>query len=309
MEQMDEARNQHGSVTPSTAAPYLWMLCGSLAFALMGIQARAAKDLACDWPIVALARASLPLLFGIIIARAAGARLVFLRPRTLWIRSIAGSISLVCTFYALTQIPVADVFTVTNMFPIWVAVLSWPLLGEPPPRSVWLSVACGIAGVWLIQEKPFAGVNWIILLAVAASFSTAVAMLGLHRLRELDIWAIVVHFSAVALCFCLVVVFVHVMAYPGAAQISGLDGRVWWLLLGIGVSATVGQLCLTKAFVAGTPGKVSVVALAQVPFALTLERIIWDRSIDAVTVLGILLVLAPTAWVMISNRSEGQLFD
>jgi drug/metabolite transporter (DMT)-like permease len=302
---MAEVKNQNGSVTTSPVLPYLWMLCGSIAFGLMGVQARAAQEYGCDWPIVALGRASLPLLFGIIIARASGARLVFLRPRILWIRSIAGSISLVCTFYALTHLPVADVFTVTNMFPIWVAVLSWPLLGEPPPRSVWLSVACGVAGVWLIQEAPFAGVNWIILIAVAASFSTAVAMLGLHRLRELDIWAIVVHFSAVAFCFCLGVVLIR-----GAdTQISTWDARVWWLLLGIGVSATFGQLCLTKAFVGGAPGKVSVVALAQVPFALALEGIIWERTIDLVTVLGIFLVLAPTAWVMISNRSEGQLFD
>jgi drug/metabolite transporter (DMT)-like permease len=302
---MAETTNQNGRATSSAALPYAWMLCGSFAFALMGIQARAANDFGCEWPVVALARALLPLLFGMAVARAAGARLVLWRPRVLWIRSIAGSISLVCTFYALTHLNVADVFTVTNMFPIWVAVLSWPLLGESPPRSVWLSVACGVAGVWLIHEPSLAGADWIILIAVAASFSTAVAMLGLHRLQELDTWAIVVHFSAVALCFCLGVILIRGVD----TRISALDARIWWLLLGIGATATVGQLCLTKAFVAGAPGKVSVVALAQVPFALALEWTIWQRSIDAVTVLGILLVLAPTAWVMVSNRSEGQLFD
>jgi len=281
------------------------MLCGSFAFALMGIQARAAKEYGCAWPVIALARASLPLLFGVIIARASGARLVFWRPRILWIRSIAGSVSLVCTFYALTHLPVAYVFTVTNMFPVWVAVLSWPLLGEAPPASVWLSMACAITGVWLIHEPSLEGANWIILCAVAASLSTAVAMLGLHRLRELDIWAIVVHFSAVALMFCLVTALVN----WEELHVSALGVRVWWLLLGIGVSATVGQLCLTKAFVAGAPGKVSVVALLQVPFALALEGLIWDRAVNVVTVLGIVLILVPTAWVMISNRSEGQLFD
>jgi hypothetical protein len=41
--------------------------------------------------------------------------------------SIAGSISLVCGFYAMTHYPVSEVLTLTNMFPLWVAVLSLPL--------------------------------------------------------------------------------------------------------------------------------------------------------------------------------------
>jgi drug/metabolite transporter (DMT)-like permease len=282
------------------------MLCGSLAFALMGIQVRAAGAY-CDWPITALARASLPLLFGVIIARASGARLVFFRPGTLWIRSIAGSISLVATFYIIAgrHLPVADVFTVTNMFPIWVAVLSWPMLGETPSASVWVSVACGVVGVWMIQEPSLEGAFRFILIAVAASFSTAVAMLGLHRLRHIDVWAIVVHFSAVALAFCLAVFFVYERDTP----FPDLDARTWWLLLGIGVSATVGQLFLTKAFSAGAPGKVSVVALAQVVFVLVFEVVFWGRVIDVWTILGIGLVLAPTAWIMIKKESEGPIYE
>ena len=59
-------------------------------------------------------------------------------------RSIAGSISLVCGFYAMTHYPVSEVLTLTNMFPLWVAVLSLPLLGEWPSFDVWPAVAvCG----------------------------------------------------------------------------------------------------------------------------------------------------------------------
>jgi drug/metabolite transporter (DMT)-like permease len=282
--------------SPHPALPYVWMLCGSLAFALMGVQARAAGEL-CDWPIIAVARALFPLFFGVVIARASGARLVFLRPGTLWVRSIAGSISLICTFFAVTRLPVADVFTITNMFPIWVAVLSWPLLGETPQASVWLAVASGVAGVWMIQEPPLEGGHWIILLAVASSFSSAIAMIGLHRLRHLNAWAIVVHFSLVALFLCLAVL----VLWRGDYRLADLDARVWWLLCGIGACATVGQLFLTKAFTEGAPGKVSVVALAQVVFALGLEMALFGRSIDSWTIAGIGLVLAPTAWMMISR--------
>src|SRR5262245_43315909 len=131
------------------------MLLGSLAFASM---AALAHDLAaqCDWQIVAFVRAVLACLFALILAWSAGARLVVWRPGVLWARSIAGSISMVCSFYAYARLPVADVLTLTNMFPIWVALLCWPLLHEAPSGSVWLSVFSGVAGVVLMQQPHLA---------------------------------------------------------------------------------------------------------------------------------------------------------
>jgi drug/metabolite transporter (DMT)-like permease len=80
-------------------------------------------------------------------------QLVFLRPGTLWIRSIAGSLSVLCNFYALSHLPVSDALTLTNMFPVWIAVLSWPFLGRFPERDVWLSVGCSICGVMVMQQS------------------------------------------------------------------------------------------------------------------------------------------------------------
>ena len=136
-------------------------------------------------------------------ALAGKTKFVIWKSRTLWIRSIAGSISVVCTFFALNRLPVSDVLTLTNMFPIWVALLSWPVLKERPTAGVWLSVASGLIGVVLIQQPHFAQGNFATLVALASSLSTAVAMLGLHRLYYLETEAIVVHFSAVAVLFCV----------------------------------------------------------------------------------------------------------
>src|SRR5262249_60082622 len=110
-----------------------------VAFASMGALAHALGG-SCTWQVVALARTALPLLLVTPLALAGGARLVVFRPRTLWMRSIAGSFSMMATFFAITHLPISDVFTLTNMFPIWVAVLSWPLLKEPPAPGVWLAV-------------------------------------------------------------------------------------------------------------------------------------------------------------------------
>lgn len=273
--------------------PYLWMLAGSAAFALMGILAHAAGE-RCGWQLIALARSSIPLVLVAAWALTTDVPLVFWRPRTLWMRSIAGSISLLCTFFALTRLPVSDVFTLTNMFPIWIAMLSWPMLGEAPAGHVWLSVVSGVAGVALIQQPHFAEGNFAALVAVTASFSSAFAMIGLHRLRTIDTRAIVVHFSAVALVMCLACFLLFEWTGP---PLAALDVRTGLQLLGVGVLATVGQLCLTRAFATGQPARVSVVGLTQIVFAMLLD-VLLGHTLGGLTLLGVLLVVVPTAWLM-----------
>jgi drug/metabolite transporter (DMT)-like permease len=126
-------------------------------------------------------------------------------------------------------------------------------------------------------------------------------MLGLHRLQDIDPRAIVVHYSAVGLLVCLVL-------FPwlaGETPRAGLDKPMTVaMLLGVGLTATIGQIFLTKAFAAGPPAKVSVVGLAQVVFAFLFDRLFWGRSFEPLTILGMALVLAPTAWLMLRRDPE-----
>jgi drug/metabolite transporter (DMT)-like permease len=211
-------------------------------------------------------------------------------------RSVAGSVSLVCTFFAMTRnVPLSNVLAITNTFPIWVALLQWPLVGEKPARSVWLSVFTAVAGVFFILDPNLEDGNVATLCAVVASLATALAMLGLHRLQWLDTRAVVVHFSGVGLVFCLVALATTEHRLP-LAQLSEL--RTVWMLLGVGLSATVGQLFLTKAFTIGSPAKVSVVGLTQIVFTMLLA----GEALDLQRLLGLGLVIVPTAWVMVTRR-------
>jgi drug/metabolite transporter (DMT)-like permease len=276
------------------------MLLGSFAFSCMVVLSHQLAG-RCDWRITALARSLLALSFAAAVARAAGARLVFLRPLTLWVRSLAGSVSLVCTFYAQSLLRPPELLTITNTFPIWVAVLSWPLLRERPSGMVWVSALAGMLGVFLIQDPQLQGGAGAAAVAFVASLSTAVAMLGLHRLQGLHPLAIVVHFSAVASGVCLALCFVG----PGDPEWQQtLTPGTLERLLGVGVAATVGQWFLTKAFAAGPPAKVSLVGLTQIVFAAGFDVALEHRSFDPTTLLGIGLVMAPTAWLMAARGQE-----
>jgi drug/metabolite transporter (DMT)-like permease len=276
------------------------MLAGCVAFAVMGCAAHLlAEERHCDWQVVAVARAGMALVFALTLARAAGIPLVLWRPGSLWIRSLAGSVSMVATFYALTRLPVSQVLTVTQMFPLWVALLSWPLLGESPGRGTWLAVGCAVAGMALIQQPDLSEGNLATAAAAVASLFTAVAMLGLHRLRGLDPWAIVAHFSAVALVFCTAALFLFDRPTPLDLLLAP---RPLLLLLTLGVTATAGQLFLTRAFAGGSPTRVSVVGLTQIVFALPLDLLLLDKSLPAVSLVGIALILVPTACLTLAGH-------
>src|SRR6478752_2957609 len=195
----------------SAALPYLCMLLGAASFAVMAMFTVALKEQV-DWQWIAIARTGLAMTFAAIMATAAGKRLVFFRPRKLWMRSIAGSVSLVGGFYAMTHYPVSEVLTLTNMFPLWVAVLSLPLLGEWPSSDVWPAVLIGIVGIVLMQQpqidvNQFSAGKWAVAAAIISSFTSAVAMIGLHQVREIDPRAVVAHFSGVALACCIAALF------------------------------------------------------------------------------------------------------
>jgi drug/metabolite transporter (DMT)-like permease len=161
------------------------------------------------------------------------------------------------------------------------------------------AILAGVAGVALVEQPHFESGNLGVFSALAAAVFTAVAMLGLHALSDVDPRAIVVHFSAVATVFCL---GAYALGHVGGtlrhdpARLG--DPNVVLMLVGMAGTATVGQILLTLAFGYGAPAKVSVVGLTQIVMALAFDVWLENRVINAATLVGTVLVIAPTAWLL-----------
>jgi len=69
----------------------------------------------------------------------------------------------------------------------------------------------------------------------------------------------------------------------------------------VGIAATIGQVFLTKAFAAGPPARVSVVALTQVVFAMGFDIVLWHHAFSLTTLAGMARVMAPVAWLLFSQ--------
>jgi drug/metabolite transporter (DMT)-like permease len=270
------------------------MLCGAVAFSVMATLA-SSLGATFPWQWIAVGRSTVPFLVFWALAWFGRVPLPLWKPGTLWIRSLAGSLSLVLTFFALTRLPSSDVLTLTNIFPVWVVVLSWPLLGHRPTWGMAFSALIAVAGCALILQPHFAEGNLATFAALAASLTTSVAMMGLHRLHRFPTLAIVWHFSGVSLLFCFAAIQLFEVA-PRGSEPATLAS--WVTLVGVGVAAMLGQFCLTKAFTLGVPARVSVIGLTQVGFVVVFEMLFRGRIVGPTTLAGMALVLAPTAWLL-----------
>ena len=281
-------------------APYLHMLWGSLAFAGMGAFGHLAGE-SCSWQWVAVARTSVAFVIAFIVAKLCGVRLVFWKPGTLWIRSLAGSAGLLGNFYALTHLPISDALTLSNTSPIFVTLLLWLVFGQKPNTSTLMAVLLGVGGIVLIQQPHFQSGWFACLMALGGALGTSIAMLGLNRLQSVDPRAVVTHFSGVSsvttMIFLLATGVLAQGTPPAGVKESGF-------LLMTGVSGVLGQFGMTLAFSKGHAARVSVVILSQILFAFILDLVIWHRAINAVSVIGMMLVAAPTGWLILHDASK-----
>jgi drug/metabolite transporter (DMT)-like permease len=295
-------------MTSSGLRPYIWMLCGCGWFSAMALLTSGLGADKIAWQTLATVRSGVAFALATLVALALGVKLVAIGPRALWLRSIAGSCSMLSTFYALANLHASEVLTLTNTFPVWVALLSWPLVGEKPSGGVWIAVVVAVCGVALAvyprESDPAAAEAFRLapaLSAVAASLFTAFAMLGLNRLKAIAPMAVVVHFSAVSTLFCAAAFLIFPLrAGPDPFASTAMTAR----LFGIGVTAMVGQVFLTLAFSRGTATKIAVVGLSQVAMVMGVEAAFGWKSFTPMNLLGTLLILGPTAWLMTRERTS-----
>lgn len=277
------------------------MLLGASSFAAMNALARGMSRL--PWPTLAFTRALFGLGIALALARARGASLAIADRRLMWRRSLAGSTGMLCTFYALTHMPLADATALLNTTPLWIAALAWVTLRERVSRRVGLALAVAFAGVLLVERPGLRGDGLAGLVALGAGAASALAMVSLRRLSGETPEAVVVHFSAVA-CAVMGAASALWCAAHGLPPIP--TGREALGLVMMGVTATAGQLAITRAYALDKAARVGAAGWAQVALALGVDAAVFRRLPDGATLAGIALLLASGALLVDDARREGR---
>lgn len=263
------------------------MALASLCFAAMNTLASDAGRRGLPWQASAAARAVLGLLVALGIALAQGVPLRVRDGRTLALRCLAGTLGMLGTFFSLRHMPLADATALLNTTPLFIALAAWYELGEAPGRRVLAALLVALLAIGLL-ERPTLGAGHLVgLAALGAACSSAVAMVALRRLGHEPAATVVVYFTAFA-----AVITAALLGARCATEGCALPDRVVTLeLLGIGVTATLGQLAMTRAYALDRAARVGAAGWLQLVLNLAADRVVQGRRAPPSTLAGVALML------------------
>jgi drug/metabolite transporter (DMT)-like permease len=250
------------------------------------------------WPAVAFVRIATNFSVVLLLLRLRGEPFVIFAPFELWLRSLFGSCSLLCTFYAVTHLPVTDQVTLSATGPIWVAVILAIVFRQHIPRRAWGHAVLALAGVYVMQRPTFSAESLPVFMALLAALLGAAAMVSLSRCQDLPKLTIVAHFSMVG-----TIITLGVCAFADGPLVLNpqLSGGLWLWLLAMGLAGTFGQIFLTAAYIHGNPSMVALIGISQIVFAAIFDLAVWGYTFDIWKVAGVAIIAIAIALSVLGN--------
>lgn len=220
----------------------LWMIGAIVSFSSMAIAGRAVS-FELDTFEIMLFRSLTGIVIVLGVARLAGTLGQVNRQQLglHGIRNLAHFTGQNLWFYALTVIPLAQVFALEFTTPIWVILLSPLLLGERITAIGALAAALGFAGVMIVTQPGQTAISTGTIAAATAAIGFALTAIFTRRLtRTQTITCILFWLTIMQAVFGLVAAgFDGDIALPSAASVP-------WLIL-IGCAGLLAHFCLTTA--------------------------------------------------------------
>ncbi len=199
----------------------------------------------------------------------------------------AGFAGMFATFYGYAHLPMAMVTALGFAMPIFLAILSVPMLGERLTAGRAASVAAGLVGV-LVVLRPWRTEGTLelgpALVVVVGVMAWALAMVSIRRMGqagERNI-TIVLWFSIATSVFSAVL-SVPVWVMPSAFE--------WPALVGIGLISGAAQLLMTEGYRSGEATMLAPFEYGAIIYTVALGWAIWNEVPGPWETLGIVSLI------------------
>lgn len=275
----------------------LWMIAASLLFACMGVCVKLGSAQFSAAELVFWRGFIATLILGsYVLAR----RLSLATPyaRTHVVRGLAGFISLVMYFYAISLIPLAAAVTLNYTSPLFLALLLVLWLKEPVRRGFYGALTAGFIGVIFLLQPTLGGDQWLgAVFGLGSGIISSIAYLNVRRLGELGEpeWRTVFYFSALSALGGL-------PWFLTASPFHAIDLRGWLLLLGVGSFGALAQLCMTAAYKRGKTLVSASLAYSTVIFSSVFGMLLWDETLPWTGWMGVVLIVASGLLATVLSR-------
>ncbi len=304
----------------------------AIAFVLFGVLAISVNDmmikqLSGGYPLheIVFVRALIGIIFSLGLVQIEGGWRILKTNQAGWhlLRGGFVVVSNMTFFLALAAIPLADATALFFAAPLFITLLSIPILGEKVGVMRMSAVAVGFVGV-IIMQRPWADAQslqasrLVLLLPVVAALTYALNQLMTRKLGvNSKASALSVYIQGV---FLLVSVGFYVVAGDGRfvdgdsapSLVFLLRAWVWpasgdlWVFLGLGVNSAVIGYCLSQAYRIADAATVAPFEYVGLPLSVFWGLTIFgDLPVFEVWI-GIALILASGLFVFVRERQKAR---
>lgn len=206
------------------------------------------------------------------------------------IRSFLGVLSMSFWLWSLSKLPLGTSMTLTYTTPLFMAagVLIYDAVKHIRPEwSLAIASIVGFAGVAMVMQPEFTTTQlWGVAAGLASALLGAITAVQIRQLAQLHepSWRVVFYFSAL----CIPVGLIGHFAWEPALHV---DWTTVWYAVGIGLSATVAQIAVTKAWSGGNLLVNAIVQYAGILFGAAIGAILYGDTVSLRAALGMLIIV------------------
>ena len=183
-------------------------------------------------------------------------------------------------FFAITVIPLAQVFALEFTTPIWVILLSPILIGERITKIGAIAAAIGFIVILIVARPDPEAINAGLISAALCAIAFALTAIATRKLTQTEtITCIMFFLTAIQACLGLIFAgFDGNIALPNAQTLP-------WVCL-IGVAGLTAHFCMTKALSIAPASVVMPIDFARLPIIAVVGIMLYDEPVDALIFLG-----------------------
>lgn len=280
----------------------LLMLCATAVFLLMGATIKGMAGHV-PWPEIMFFRCAVAVPLVVLLAASRGDANFATRRigGHVW-RAFSGTLAMICSFFSLTVLPLAEQTALTYSTPLFVTLLAIPFLGERPGAARWTAVLVGFGGILVIALGQGAfivsGPRDVLYLlgfsaAVIHGLFSAITTLLVRSLSATEKSTTIVLWQSLLMSLLTALALPFVWVTPSLGELA--------LLVCVGLLGGVGQLLLTEAWASAQVSAVAPFSYTALLWAALFGWIAWGEVPGVWTWAGAgLIVLAGLAML----RSE-----
>ncbi len=211
-------------------------------------------------------------------------------PWLVLLRSALMVTSMVCAFYAFSVLPLAEVYSLLFAFPLFVTVLSIPILGEVVRVQRWAAVGVGLIGVLIVLRPGATDITLGHMAALTAAFCSALGSVLVRKIGNEERSAVLILYPM------LLAIVVMSLMQPAVYQPPSLLHLAMMAL--VGVFSVIAQHLIILAYRAAPAGVVAPSQYSQIIWATLFGMIFFGERPDGWVAVGASVIIASGIFVV-----------